>query len=350
MGPLWLDVDGYELDAIDKEILAHPNVGGVILFSRNYHDSEQLDALTTAMRKAAKKPILIGVDQEGGRVQRFRDGFTRLPAAQAFAAFGEKGHEYAKTCGWMMAAELNSHDIDLSFAPVLDLGHQSQAIGDRAFGHDVQTIIRHAGAFMQGMKDVGMATTGKHFPGHGAVTADSHLETPVDARSNIDLDIQIFRHFIDAGQLDAMMPAHVIYQHFANEPASGSPYWLKQILREKLGFDGIIFSDDLNMEGAAILGNHAERCQHALSAGCDLVLLCNNRKGVEAALDRLPVGLQAPAATFAMRNEKKGSLKALQNSQTWQDAATKVRKISDWWQENQAQIRQNQSETGAQHM
>ena len=253
MGPLWVDVAGYELTVEDKEILEHPTVGGLILFARNYHDSEQLQALTQSIRKAAKRPILIGVDQEGGRVQRFREGFSLIPAAEEYAKH-QNGEELARMGGWLMAAELIAHDIDLSFAPVLDKGHQCKAIGNRAFGEDADTILRFSTAYMQGMKSVGMATTGKHFPGHGGVIADSHLETPYDERSDIfEQDMAIFKAQIDAGILDAMMPAHVIFPNYDSQPASGSEYWLKQVLRQQLGFKGLVFSDDLTMEGAAIM-------------------------------------------------------------------------------------------------
>ncbi|MDG2681390.1 beta-N-acetylhexosaminidase, partial [Vibrio parahaemolyticus] len=242
MGPLWVDVAGYELTAEDKEILEHPTVGGLILFTRNYHDSEQLQALTQSIRKAVKRPFLIGVDQEGGRVQRFREGFSLIPAADEYAKH-HNGEELARMGGWLMAAELIAHDIDLSFAPVLDKGHQCKAIGNRSFGEDADTILRYSTAYMQGMKSVGMATTGKHFPGHGGVTADSHLETPYDERSDIfEQDMVIFKAQIDAGILDAMMPAHVIFPNYDSQPASGSEYWLKHVLRQQLGFKGLIFS------------------------------------------------------------------------------------------------------------
>ncbi|MEK6214460.1 MAG: beta-N-acetylhexosaminidase, partial [Vibrio fluvialis] len=166
MGPLWLDVEGCELTAEDREILAHPTVGGVILFARNYHDNQQLLALNKAIRQAAKRPILIGVDQEGGRVQRFLDGFSKIPAAQLYAR-SDNGEQLAEDGGWLMAAELIAHDINLSFAPVLDKGFDCRAIGNRAFGDDVQSVLTYSSAYMRGMKSVGMATTGKHFPGHG---------------------------------------------------------------------------------------------------------------------------------------------------------------------------------------
>lgn len=289
MGPLWLDVEGFEIDAEEREILQHPSVGGVILFARNYHDNRQLQALTESVRKAAKRPILIGVDQEGGRVQRFKEGFTIIPPAQSFASY-KNGQQLAEHAGWVMATEIIAHDIDLSFAPVLDAGHQSLAIGSRAFGEDLDTVITHSGAYISGMKKAGMATTGKHFPGHGGIVADSHKETPVDERQDIfERDMAIFKAQIDAGLLDAMMPAHIIYPNYDSQPASGSEYWLKKVLRDQLNFQGLVFSDDLNMEGASFMGGAAERAQQSLNAGCDMVLMCNNRKGAVEILDNLEV-------------------------------------------------------------
>ncbi|HHX8581631.1 TPA: beta-N-acetylhexosaminidase [Vibrio diabolicus] len=326
MGPLWVDVAGYELTAEDKEILEHPTVGGLILFARNYHDSEQLQALTQSIRKAAKRPILIGVDQEGGRVQRFREGFSLIPAAEEYAKH-QNGEELARMGGWLMAAELIAHDIDLSFAPVLDKGHQCKAIGNRAFGEDADTILRFSTAYMQGMKSVGMATTGKHFPGHGGVIADSHLETPYDERSDIfEQDMAIFKAQIDAGILDAMMPAHVIFPNYDSQPASGSEYWLKQVLRQQLGFKGLVFSDDLTMEGAAIMGSPAERGVQALKAGCDMLLMCNKREAHIEVLDNLPVSTVALAD--ALLKKQSFSLSDLKLSQEWKAASEAMKRLT----------------------
>ncbi|TFH90980.1 beta-N-acetylhexosaminidase [Vibrio ouci] len=325
MGPLWLDVAGCELTAEDKEILQHPTVGGLILFARNYHDSEQLLALNKSIRQAAKRPILIGVDQEGGRVQRFREGFSLIPAAEQYAKQAN-GEQLAEQGGWLMAAELVAHDIDLSFAPVLDKGHECKAIGSRAFGDDVDTIIRHSLAYMKGMKSVGMATTGKHFPGHGGVVADSHLETPFDDRDNIfDQDMAIFKAQIEAGILDAMMPAHVVYPHYDDQPASGSEFWLKQVLRQKLGFNGIIFSDDLTMEGAAIMGGPAERAHQSLVAGCDMVLVCNQRDAQVEVLDNLPI-METPGAEKLLKTQS-FSLAELQRSEAWKQASQAMQRL-----------------------
>lgn len=326
MGPLWVDVAGYELTAEDKEILEHPTVGGLILFARNYHDSEQLQALTQSIRRAAKRPILIGVDQEGGRVQRFREGFSLIPAAEEYAKH-QNGEELARMGGWLMAAELIAHDIDLSFAPVLDKGHQCKAIGNRAFGEDADTILRFSTAYMQGMKSVGMATTGKHFPGHGGVIADSHLETPYDERSDIfEQDMAIFKAQIDAGILDAMMPAHVIFPNYDSQPASGSEYWLKQVLRQQLGFKGLVFSDDLTMEGAAIMGSPAERGVQALKAGCDMLLMCNKREAHIEVLDNLPVST-VPLAD-ALLKKQSFSLSDLKLSQERKAASEAMKRLT----------------------
>ncbi|MDB1123075.1 beta-N-acetylhexosaminidase [Vibrio algarum] len=325
MGPLWIDISGYELDAEDREILQHPTVGGLILFARNFHDNEQLLALCNEIRKVSKHRLLIGVDQEGGLVQRFRNGFTPIPAAQSFSQL-ENGTQLAQQAGWLMAAELIAHNIDLSFAPVLDKGHECKAIRSRAFGEDIQTILTYSSAYMKGMKQVGMATTGKHFPGHGGVIADSHLETPYDNRNNIfETDMAIFKSQIESGILDAMMPAHVIYPHYDSEPASGSTYWLKDILRKKLGFSGVVFSDDLNMEGASIMGSAAERAKQALAAGCDMLLLCNNRNRSVEILDSLPITTSLVGESLAKKQSF--TLSELKLSREWKDASEAMKRV-----------------------
>ncbi|MCW8329326.1 beta-N-acetylhexosaminidase [Photobacterium sp. SDRW27] len=331
MGPLMLDVSGYELDAEEREIIQHPTVGGIIFFARNYHDRAQLRALTKDIRETANRPLLIAVDQEGGRVQRFRDGFTLLPPAKAFAS-QKNGLELAKQGGWLMAAELLAMDIDLSLAPVLDLGFDCKAIGDRAFSDDPQQVIKYASQFIEGMKQAGMASTGKHFPGHGGVIADSHLETPVDSRDTvIQHDMTVFKHLIEHHLLDAMMPAHVVFDSYDSQPASGSEYWLKKVLRQDLNFKGVVFSDDLNMKGADILGSYSERAIAAQQAGCDMVMLCNNREGAIQALDGLPQ-TQVPSLNTLIKKPN-GEYRDLVKTRMWQDNEKTISRLTQSWQE-----------------
>ncbi|NCB58008.1 MAG: beta-N-acetylhexosaminidase [Gammaproteobacteria bacterium] len=326
MGPLMLDVQGCELDAEEREILRHPTVGGVILFGRNYHDRSQLSALVKAIRQAANKPLLIAVDHEGGRVQRFRDGFSRIPPMGILHKAGNQAADLATECGWLMAAELLAHDIDLSFAPVLDLERGSNVIGDRSFSSDPEQVIQLASAFIDGMHQAGMKATGKHFPGHGSVRADSHLESPRDNRSWEEIeatDLVPFRELIPAGKLDAIMPAHVIYTELDDQPAGFSRFWLQEVLRGKYGFNGVIFSDDLTMEGAAVAGGYPERAQAAFNAGCDMLLACNNRAGAVAILD----GLQNPPASRAesLLSTNNGDWSRLTSTSRWKNTQNRVR-------------------------
>jgi beta-N-acetylhexosaminidase len=260
----------------------------VILFTRNYESPEQLRSLTADIHALREPALVIAVDHEGGRVQRFKPGFTRIAPMRvlgdAYDANRAQALRLAHDTGFVLAAELRAHGVDLSFTPVLDVDHgASSIIGDRAFHSDPESVGELAGALVQGIKEGGMNAVGKHFPGHGYVRADSHLELPVDRRVYAELesaDLVPFRRLIGAG-LAAIMPAHVVYTEIDARPASFSPVWLKRILRDELGFDGIIFSDDLSMEGARAMGNIAERAKAALDAGCDMVLVCNDPEAVD---------------------------------------------------------------------
>lgn len=336
---LLIDIAGKELTIEERERLEHPLVSGLILFTRNFHDREQMQALVKSIRQQVKKPLLITVDQEGGRVQRFREGFSKLPAMQSFQAMlsdAARQQELAKEAGWLMAAEMFALDIDLSFAPVLDLGHECKAIGDRSFGCDLAAVLPIAESFIDGMREIGMATTGKHFPGHGHVLADSHLETPFDDRSKeqiFNYDIQPFKQLIHKGKLSAIMPAHVIYTQCDSQPASGSAYWLKEVLRRQLNFNGVIFSDDLGMKGAGFMGNFIERSEKALAAGCDLLLLCNEPEGVVQVLDGLkyqPTQAQKERHISLMKR-KSFSWNELTASPRWKNANQTLSRLQDDW-------------------
>jgi beta-N-acetylhexosaminidase len=294
LGPLMLDLMGVDLDAEEREILCHPAVAGVILFARNFEGPEQIAALTADIHGLRDPHLLVAVDQEGGRVQRFREGFTRLPPARRFGelslAHPASARRFAKAVGWLMAAELRSVGVDFSFAPVLDLDRGlSRVIGDRAFADAVDTVSDLALAWSEGMHEAGMAAVGKHFPGHGGVVQDSHEELPVDRRSFEDIemeDLVPFERLISRG-LEAVMPAHLVYPRIDPNPAGFSSFWLRRILRHRLGFQGVIFSDDLNMAAAAAAGGDAERAVSALEAGCDILLVCNNRPAALEVLQSL---------------------------------------------------------------
>ncbi len=296
LGPLMVDVGGVAIEPQERELLAHPQVGGVILFARNYESPEQLARLTAEVHAVRTPSLLVAVDQEGGRVQRFREGFTGLPPLRAIGrlwrAEPEAAAGLARQLGWLMAAELRAAGVDLSFAPCVDLDlGLSEVIGDRAFHGSADAVGTLAVAWMLGMRDAGMAATAKHFPGHGAVAADSHVALPVDRREPADLegDLAPYRRMVANGLL-SVMAAHVVFPAVDRLPASLSRRWIAGELRERLGFRGAVFTDDLSMAAAASTGSIVERARLALAAGCDMLPVCNDRASVMQLLDRLPAG------------------------------------------------------------
>ncbi len=334
LGPVMLGLDGLELTAEERELLRHPLVGGVILFGRNYRSPEQVAALTAAIHALRQPRLLVAVDHEGGRVQRFRDGFTRLPAVRRLGEIYDqdrmRAKQLARVTGWLMAAELRAVGVDFSFAPVLDLDHGvSGIIGDRAFHRDPEAVADLAHAYVSGMQKSGMEGVGKHFPGHGGIAADSHLELPVDPRSYQDLagaDLLAFERMIHYG-LAALMPAHVLYPQVDDRPAGFSARWLKAILRRDLEFQGVIFSDDLDMAGAVAAGPPPERARAALAAGCDMVLACNDRRAAVAILDNLRHPLEPVSQLRLIRLHGRGhpTVERLRREPLWQRATRLVR-------------------------
>ncbi|MCK5002716.1 MAG: beta-N-acetylhexosaminidase [Gammaproteobacteria bacterium] len=294
LGPVMMDLVGTQISDTERQLMQHPTVGGVILFTRNFESLDQITSLVSEIHSLRTPHLLISIDHEGGRVQRFHEGFTKLPPASVFGEIykkdQDKAREYAELTGWLMAAELRAIGVDFSFAPVLDLAHGvSGVIGNRAFHSSAEIAATLAYAYMHGMSVAGMSAVGKHFPGHGGVAEDSHLALPVDHRDMATLmkaDIVPFEKMIH-NHLPAIMPAHVIYDQVDEKPAGYSAIWLKQILRERLKFQGVIFSDDLSMEAAGIGGNYGERALLALDAGCDMVLVCNHPEGVTEVIDAL---------------------------------------------------------------
>ena len=322
-GALMLDLEGLQVSPDERELLLQPEVGGVIFFARSIASKAQFLSLVTQVR-TLRPELLLAIDQEGGRVQRLREGYSKIPPMQVLgdvmASDPEQGEYLCRDAGWLMAVEIIASGLDFSFAPVLDLDRDScEVISNRAFHDNPSLAVQALRPFIQGMNEAGMAATGKHFPGHGGVREDSHLETPQDTRSLKDLLAHDIIPFAELSQeLAAVMPAHIVYSAVDKKPAGFSQIWLQDILRQRLRFDGVIFSDDLSMKGADIEGGYPEKTRAALVAGCDMVLVCNNRNGALEAVETL-------------RNDKhqaseKLSLMRAQRSWTWSELESSARR------------------------
>jgi beta-N-acetylhexosaminidase len=336
LGPLMVDIAGTELNLEDLEVLSHPLVGSVILFSRNYRDVAQVTALTAAIRAVRSPHLLIAVDHEGGRVQRFRDGFTRLPPARLLGRRYDEdrreGLSLTQSVGWLMASELRAVGVDFSFAPCVDLDYGvSEIIGDRAFHADPDAVAALAVAYMAGMREAGMAAVAKHFPGHGAVIADSHIALPIDRRAFADLepDIRPYRPLIE-NNLPGIMGAHVVFPAIDALPASLSKRWITGVLRAELGFHGCVFADDLSMGGAAAFGGIIERAEAAFAAGCDVLPICNDRQAVKSVLSHFgaesgSAASQARVVRMRARGEAPTNLGA---DRQWQQTVMSIANLS----------------------
>jgi beta-N-acetylhexosaminidase len=331
-----VDIGSTDLTSEDVRVLSHPMVGSVILFSRNYRDPAQVSELTAAIRAIRSPQLLIAVDHEGGRVQRFREGFTRLPASRVlgrhFDVQRREGLTLAQSVGWLMAAELRAVGIDFSFAPCIDLDYSvSEIIGDRAFHGDADAVAALGVAYMAGMREAGMAACAKHFPGHGAVIADSHTDLPVDRRAFVDMeaDLRPYRLMIQ-NNVASVMAAHVVYPAIDQLPASLSRRWITDILRGELGFHGCVFADDLSMAGAVAFGGILERVKLAFAAGCDVLPICNDRQAVKSALEHFGAEFGSPASQARLvRMRARGDAGAnLGANRQWQQTVADIAKLS----------------------
>jgi beta-N-acetylhexosaminidase len=327
-----VDVLGPALTEDDVKRMRHPAAGAVILFKRNYENSEQLAALTADIERQREPALPVCVDHEGGRVQRFREGFTAIPAMRALGKLWDRdrdaAREAAHSIGYIVASELGAHGVDFSFAPVLDLDYGgSSVIGDRALHFDPTAVGALGAALVKGLAQGGVAAVAKHFPGHGYAVTDSHVDVARDDRSFQEIakkDILPYKAVIEAG-VAAVMPAHVIFPAVDPNPAGYSKHWLREVLRGKLGFQGIVFSDDLSMEGAAVAGGPPERARAAIEAGCDMVLLCNNPAGLDELLESLKdLTLVQPERLEKMRRQGGRDLRKSVAYREAQDALRQV--------------------------
>jgi len=338
LGPVMLDLVGTSITQEEREMLLHPQTGGVILFTRNYESPEQIKALIDEIHSLRSPHLLVAVDHEGGRVQRFREGFTHIPPAatygKSYTHDKKQGKQLAYDCGWLMAAECRAVGIDMSFAPVLDIGiGVSGVIGDRAYHSKPDAIAELAHEYMNGMNQAGMSATGKHFPGHGSVKEDSHTAHPVDKRPLNEImmeDVIPFERMIHYG-LAAVMPAHVVYPAVDDKPAGYSEVWLQEILRQQLNFQGVIFSDDLSMQAAGVAGDFAHRANTALNAGCDMVLVCNHTEAAQQVLTSLEDYTNPASQMRLIRMHGRGkiNLEELQASKQWKSVVEQIKQLGD---------------------
>ena len=330
---LMIDIEGPFLNQEDIELIGSPHVGGLILFERNFLDRNQITDLCFEI-KSKKPEIIIAVDQEGGRVQRFKKGFSQIPPMQRLGDLVSydkyAGLDLCKNAGWLIASELIASGIDLSFSPVLDLDQDlSSIIGDRAFSDQIDIVIECARAFIFGMNEAGMACVGKHFPGHGSISEDSHLEKPIDRRALNEIenkDLIPFKELIN--NLDGIMTAHILFPDVDERITTFSKIWIKQILREQMKFEGMIFSDDLSMEGTNEFKSFYDKTKNAIISGCEMVLICNNREGAKDALKYFEENnIEASEKTFSMLMANDVSWKDLEKNKIRSKVSNELKKL-----------------------
>ena len=330
---LMIDIEGPFLNQEDIELIGSPHVGGLILFERNFLDRNQITDLCFEI-KSKKPEIIIAVDQEGGRVQRFKKGFSQIPPMQRLGDLvsydKHAGLDLCKNAGWLIASELIASGIDLSFSPVLDLDQDlSSIIGDRAFSDQIDIVIECARAFIFGMNEAGMACVGKHFPGHGSISEDSHLEKPIDRRAFNEIekkDLIPFKELIN--NLDGIMTAHILFPEVDERITTFSKIWIKQILKEQMKFEGMIFSDDLSMEGTNEFKSFYDKTKNAIISGCEMILICNNREGAKDALKYFEENkIEASEKTFSMLMANDVSWKDLEKNKIRSKISNELKKL-----------------------
>ena len=330
---LMIDIEGPFLNQEDIELIGSPHVGGLILFERNFLDRNQITDLCFEI-KSKKPEIIIAVDQEGGRVQRFKKGFSQIPPMQKLGDLvsydKQVGLDLCKNAGWLIASELIASGIDLSFSPVLDLDQDlSSIIGDRAFSDQIDIVIECARAFIFGMNEAGMACVGKHFPGHGSISEDSHLEKPIDRRALNEIekkDLIPFKELIN--NLDGIMTAHILFPEVDERITTFSKIWIKQILKEQMKFEGMIFSDDLSMEGTNEFKSFYDKTKNAIISGCEMILICNNREGAKDALKYFEENkIEASEKTFSMLMANDVSWKDLEKNKIRSKISNELKKL-----------------------